>query len=246
MSHGGLHIRVLLFASLRDVVGARSVDLHLPAGSTVRTCIELLGSRHPGLPERLARSRVAVGENLVGEAHVLREGDEVAFLPPVSGGAPEDGEGEVWVSEAPISLDRIIRDVRRPDCGGIVLFIGTVRNHFEGQAVRGIEYEAHSGLACRALEDLVKEARARWPLGAVSVAHRTGWLDVGDIAVAVAVSAGHRAEAFEAARHLIDAIKEVVPVWKREALEGGDVWIEGDERIPARPTDASDRPGRAS
>lgn len=227
-----MRVRVLLFASLRDAAGARSLDVELDSGSTVQDCAEALVRRFPSLAERLPRVRTAVGEALVDGCHGLKEGDEVAFLPPVSGGAPEEGL-EVEVSEGPISLDRVLESVRRPDCGGIVLFAGTVRDSFAGQVVEGIEYEAHVALACRSLEEIAREVRQRWPVGAVTIIHRRGRLGVGEVSVAIAVSAPHRAEAFEAARHAIDRVKEVVPVWKRELMAGGDVWIEGDERIPA-------------
>jgi molybdopterin synthase catalytic subunit len=149
----------------------------------------------------------------------------------------------VRIQEDPISVDAALEAVRRPDCGAVVLFLGTVRDHFQDNAVQGIEYEAHAGLALRSLQDIAREILAKWGLGGVSLVHRVGRLEAGELSVAIAVSSAHRREAFEAARCALDRIKESTPIWKRELFTGGDVWIEGDERVAARPASGPTSPG---
>src|SRR5262249_48163914 len=147
-----------------------------------------------------------------------QSGDEVAYLPPVSGGS---ADAWVEVTEQEISTDAVLRAVRRADCGAVVLFLGTVRDNFQGMAVLGMEYEAHAALAYHAMQEIVDKARREWPLGAVAVVHRIGRLQLCDVSVAVAVASPHRAAAFEAGRFIIDTLKQTVPIWKCELLEDG-------------------------
>lgn len=223
-----------MFASLRDIVGARAVEVEIAEASTVADLCAALSTLHPALEGRLGKVRVAVNDELCDVARMLQPGDEVAYLPPVSGGAG----GYVAVVDDPISIDAVLSSVRRSDCGAVLLFLGTVRDNFQGLPVMGMEYEAHHVLAEHGLCQVAEEARQRWPVRAVSVVHRIGPMAVGDVSVAVAVAASHRPEAFEAGRFIIDRLKETVPIWKREFLEGGEVWIEGDDRIP-RPTEST-------
>lgn len=223
-----MRLRVLMFASLRDIAGARQLEIELPPASTTDDLSRVLGEMHPALAERLTRVRVAVNDTLVDRTRVLADGDEVAYLPPVSGG----GGAHVAVVEAPIDVAAVLGAVQRNECGAVVLFLGTVRDNFRGLDVTGMEYEAHRALAEHGLADIADEAQRAWPVGAVSVVHRIGRLEVADVSVAVAVAGPHRTEAFEAARFIIDRLKETVPIWKRELLRDGEVWIEGDDRIP--------------
>lgn len=123
---------------------------------------------------------------------------------------------------------QVLKSVQRKSAGGSVLFVGTIRNRSEGKEVKGLEYEVYKRMAERRLKQIEREARERWPITSISVVHREGKLKVGEASVAVAVSAEHRAEAFEAARFAIDQIKQVLPIWKRETFTGGKtVWSKG-------------------
>ena len=139
----------------------------------------------------------------------------------------EEGD-EIWVelSDAPLSYQRAAEWVTRPDCGAVVLFGGTVRDHSEGRSgVTELEYEAYEGQVERRMREIAAEARTRWPaLGRVALLHRVGALKVTDCSVLVAVSAGHRGEAFDAGRYCIDTLKRTVPIWKRERWAGGEDW----------------------
>ncbi|MEW6282145.1 MAG: molybdenum cofactor biosynthesis protein MoaE [Candidatus Eremiobacterota bacterium] len=219
-------VQVLLFASLASLADGGRIAVELPEGSTAEHLFAVLVQRNPRFEAYRPLVRVAVGEELVPWSRTLAEGDEVAFLPPVSGGT----EDLVRLTEDPVSVDACLEFVRRPDCGAVVLFLGTVRNQTGGQPVDRLEYQAYAPMARKELEKLALEARGRWPLGNLALWHRHGVLGPGEVSVCVAVSAGHRAEAFEAGRWLIDTLKATVPLWKKEVGPEGEVWIEGDAR----------------
>lgn len=129
--------------------------------------------------------------------------------------------------DGPLSLDRCAQAVRRPGSGGIVTFVGSVRDVSDGKAVRYLEYEAYEPMALAKLEEVVQEACERWPVKAMAIQHRVGRLEISDDAVIIAVSCPHRAQAFEACRYAIDRLKEIVPIWKKEYGERGEVWVGG-------------------
>jgi len=141
----------------------------------------------------------------------------------------------------PIDVGELLAEVRTDADGAVSVFVGTVRDENAGARVRFLEYEAYEPMAEREMDRIAAEATARFGVGRVAVVHRTGRLEIGEASVAVAVAAPHRAEAIEACRHVIDEIKRTVPIWKREHVEGGTVWIEGPDRTPARGADGPDR-----
>lgn len=138
----------------------------------------------------------------------------------------------IRITRTRIALDRLVRAVRDPAAGAIVTFLGTTRNENEGRRVVRLEYEAFATMATREMSALAAEASRRWPIRKVAMAHRTGIVPVGEASVAIVVSAGHRAEAFAACRWLIDRLKEIVPIWKREHFRGGQVWIGAQQSAP--------------
>ncbi len=131
------------------------------------------------------------------------------------------------VTSEPLSIDEAYAAVRRDDCGAVALFVGAVRDHHDGKKVTRISYSAFKEMAEKEFARIGAEASARWPIGAVYIAHRTGPLAIGDASVVIAVSAPHRAEAFEACRHAIEALKKMAPIWKEEFYETGKAWISG-------------------
>ena len=144
------------------------------------------------------------------------------------------------ITEAPIDPARLLAAVADPAAGASVLFVGTTRNENAGRRVTRLEYEAFSTMAVREMRLLARQARRRWPLRRVAMVHRTGVVPVGEASVGIAVSAGHRAEAFHACHWLIDRLKEIVPIWKKEHYRGGTVWIGAQQGGPELP-----RPPRA-
>jgi len=133
----------------------------------------------------------------------------------------------IQVTDRPLSIDDCVRAVQSPDCGGIAVFVGTVRDNSEGKATDHLEYEAYTEMAEETIASIAGEASSRWPIAKYAVQHRTGELGIGEISVVVAVSAPHRPEAFDACRYIIDQLKARAPIWKKESGESGEVWVGG-------------------
>jgi molybdopterin converting factor subunit 1 len=216
-----MRVTVRLFGSLREAAGTRALELELPEGAKVEDLREALAARLPAAARLGPRVAVALNQEVAPAGTPLHEGDEVALLPPVSGGA-----GRCSLSESALDVDAVVARVAGPDAGGIVSFIGRVRNHARGREIERLEYEAYPGMAERELEKIAAEAGERWPGVRVAAAHRTGVLGIGEIAVVVVAAAVHRDEAFEACRFTIDALKQRVPIWKKEVATDGAYWVE--------------------
>jgi len=217
-----MQVMVRLFGSLREATGAKELAVSLDAGARVAELFALLAADHAAFEKLGAKLRVAVNQNVVGFEHALADGDEVAFLPPVSGGSEPK---RCWISDQPLDTGAVVNRVLGPDTGGIVTFVGTVRDASRGHSIRHLEYEAYPEMAEREMEKICDEAAQQW--GArVAVAHRVGHLPIGEIAVVVAAAAKHRAEAFAACRYTIDVLKQRVPIWKKEFAESGEYWVE--------------------
>ncbi len=216
---------VRLFGSLREAAGAKELELELAEGCRVSDVRELLAERFPIL-ERLGE-RVAVSVNLeLAEAtQGLRDGDEVAFLPPVAGGATAAGKA-CTISDGPLVESEVVARVAGADAGGVVTFVGNVRDRARGRSIEYLEYEAYPEMAEREMQKIADEAALRWPGVRVAIAHRTGHLEIGEAAVVIAAAAPHRAEAFEACRFAIDTLKQTVPIWKKEVATDGEYWVD--------------------
>ncbi len=223
-------IKLLLFASLADLLGFDEAELEVPEGLDRCGLVEHLEEAFPTLARFERRYRVAFNQEFVGPDESLPDGAEVALIPPVSGGSGPRLHSAV--RESPLAVDPALETVRRTHCGAVVLFLGTVRDLTGSERTEKLEYSAYRGMAESELARLVQEASERWELGGAWLEHRVGELDPGEIAVVVAVSAPHRDAAFEAGRFLIDTAKERVPLWKKEFGSDGAVWIEGDARTP--------------
>jgi molybdopterin converting factor subunit 1 len=232
---GEIQVQVRAFAALRQILGTARLTLNLPADATVAEVLKHLGGDHPAAAPHLARAIVAVNHNYVDRTHALAPNDEVAIFPPVSGGATERTQYEISATYAALSADpidplKVTALVAEPGTGGIVTFAGVVRDNNLGRQVRYLEYEAYPEMAEAKMRQVVAEARERWPeIRGVAVIHRTGHLEIGEMAVLVAVGSPHRDDgAFEAARYVIDRTKEIVPIWKKEVWTDGAEWLEGD------------------
>jgi molybdopterin synthase catalytic subunit len=212
-----------LFAAYREAAGWSRREMEVEAGSTAATLWESIREACPALAAR--RPLCAVNRTHAGLDRELEPGDEVAFFPPVSGGAEEApawSDPAALVVEGPLDLERLEALVRSDRCGALCTFVGVVRDHHEGRAVEAVTYEAYGEMAGLELARLCREAEQRWPGVRALAVHRTGRLEVGEASVACLAAAPHRAEAFEACRHLIEGIKEKVPVWKQDHFTGGE------------------------
>ena len=224
-----MRVRVHLFARYREATGQGQVDLELPENGTVETAWSAVVDRHPQLAQYRPFTLFAVGHDYVEPDHLLKPGDELSLFPPVSGGMAGRGRepADVFaVVEHPLSADDIAARVDDPAAGGLVIFSGVVRNETGGRSVKFLEYEAHAAMAEAKLREIGAAIRGRWPeVKRVAMLHRIGRLEIGESSVLIAVSAAHRADAFEACRYAIDTLKRVVPVWKKEHFEDGEVWV---------------------
>jgi molybdopterin converting factor subunit 1 len=218
-------VRVLVFAGLRERLRQSHLDLDLPPGATVRDLLDALVAAHPALRELLPACRVAVDHTFVAADHVIRGGDEVAVIPPVSGGHGPVAEDCFYLGPSPLSQARVVAAVERRTAGGVVTFIGKVREHSQGAVIHHLEYEAYEPMALRVMQQIAAGVEAEIPDARVAIHHRLGWLGIGELAVIVAAAAPHRAEAFDACRAAIDRLKRDVPIWKREVAVDGTTWF---------------------
>jgi MoaE-MoaD fusion protein len=208
-----VRVTVRLFAGLREHAGTARRELELSDGTRVGGVWPALG-----LGEEPAGLVFAVNRAYVERDRVLAEGDEVALIPPVSGGA-------FRLTEDPIDLSAVVAEVEDERAGAVVTFMGTVRSESRGRKVMRLEYEAYEGMAEDVMADLATRLAARYDLCAIAITHRVGVCEIGDASVAIAVSAPHRKDALAACKDAIDTLKETVPLWKKEVYEGGEEWI---------------------
>jgi molybdopterin converting factor subunit 1 len=216
-----VRIDVLYFAVLRERLKREEETLELPPAATVATARAAVAAAHPDISPLLPQVRSAVNRQMVGDEHTLCDGDELALIPPVAGGSGR----KIAVLSTPLSLDEVVGCVLAAEQGGIVTFTGTVRRQGQQPNVVRLEYEAYAAMAEEVIGNIAAEIEREWPGTRVAIHHRTGALAVGDIAVVIAASAPHRAEAFEACRAAIERLKQRAPIWKKEIGEDGAVWV---------------------
>ena len=221
-------VRTRLFARLRELAGTDAENVEVRAGSTVADVYDALRKAHPGLDVNRESVRAAVNQEFADWDTVVADGDEVAFIPPVSGGAHAVGVLFELTTD-PLDPRRLEAAVAHKGAGAICTFIGVVRDTSRGRSVTHLEYEAYGEMARAEMRKIAGEIAEKWPDARVAMAHRTGRLEIGEASVVVSVSCPHRAEAIDACRWGIDRLKESVPIWKKEHATDGTYWIEGDQ-----------------
>lgn len=229
-----MRVRVLLFGQLKDIVGKSEELLELAPESNVTALVGQYGRRFPSFEGLAASIACAVNQEYAQGTRVLKEGDEVGLLPPVSGGK----EAPVKASELRSAHCVIVREaidvagmrsrLAHPADGAAVIFEGVVRNNTRGRHTLYLDYEAYQAMAINEMEHLAQVSLERFKIRDVAMAHRLGRLKIGEISVAIGVASAHRAAAFEACRWLIDNLKKTVPIWKKEYFEDGAVWADGE------------------
>ena len=208
-----MEVVVKLFAGLRERAGTGERRLELPEGTRLADVWAALdlGEQPQGL-------LYAVNKAYAAAETELRGGDEVALIPPVSGGS-------FRLTEEPIDVNAVVAEVETPEAGAIVTFVGTTRAHSRGRTVHHLDYEAYGGMAEQVMAELAGGLKSRYDLCEVAIAHRVGRVEIGGLSVVIAVSAPHRADALAACKEAIDTLKQTVPLWKKEVYEGGEEWI---------------------
>ena len=219
-----MRVTVLLFGVLKEMLSSENQTLDLPAGSTVDAVLEHYRELLPQQRKLWSTLAIAVNQSYAVKGCLLRDGDEVALLPPVSGGC----SSFIALTNDPIDSASLAAQVKQGEDGAVVLFDGIVRNNTRGRRTLFLVYEAYEEMALRQMRALAEEAVAAHGVRQVAMVHRLGRLEVGETSVLIAVSSAHRAQAFEACRWLIDTLKKTVPIWKKEHFEDGAVWADGE------------------
>jgi molybdopterin converting factor subunit 1 len=240
-----MRVTVRYLGPLRDITGHNGETVEVANGAVVGELYSTLQQRIPQLQQFRHIVALAVNGEYAGSETELREGDEVALIPPVSGGAPEDPADNVDLEmqatdhaalvRCPIDGEAIATSIRQPEDGAVVVFDGVVRNHTRGRRTLYLDYSAYEPMALRQMEQLAQQALANHAVRDVWVVHRLGQLQIGESSVYIAVASAHRAAAFEACRWLIDTLKKTVPIWKNEFFEDGAVWADGEPFPPEVP-----------
>jgi MoaE-MoaD fusion protein len=235
-----MQVRLLFFATLKDIVGAREMHLDIPSGATIADVLTHLESTYPRVKEYRPVVLTAINEEYVGQDAPVQEGDEVAIFPPVSGGGVGSDlltisrPGELYhITRDVIDAQKVSREMLRAEDGAICIFDGVVRNNSKGKRTLHLVYEGYETMALKKLEEIGIFVRQAWDIGCIAIIHRLGHLDIGETSVAVIVTSPHRRAAFDACHYVdachyaIDKLKKVVPIWKKEFFEDGEIWIEG-------------------
>jgi MoaE-MoaD fusion protein len=239
-----MKIDVLFFGVLKDAVRQSAETIDLPDGARVRDVLFYYARQAPRFEAMLPSLAISVNQEYSGTDRMLKDGDEVGLLPPVSGGSaqgvgeeppdpareetPEEVRKEVQIVREPIDTVAVVERLQQPADGAAVIFDGIVRDNTRGRRTLYLEYEAYEAMALKQMESLVDEARARFGVRGASIVHRLGRLQIGETSVLIVVASAHRGAAFEACRWIIDTLKKTVPIWKKEYFEDGAVWADGE------------------
>lgn len=244
-----MQVRVLFFGRLRELLGRSSDSLSLPDGAILGDVLAHYAQAAPQLKKFVPSLALSINSEYAAADERLADGDEVALLPPVSGGVDDDREArravDVSLIEKPIATAEILAEIKSAPDGAVVVFEGVVRNESRGRRTLFLEYEAYPAMALAQMEDLAERALEQFEIREVVMVHRVGKLEIGETSVLIAVAAAHRAAAFDACRWLIDTLKRQVPIWKKEHFEDGAVWADGEafpEEIPSPPAPKPPRP----
>jgi MoaE-MoaD fusion protein len=221
-----MRVQVLFFGVLKDLVGRPSEALELDEGATVGDVLQHYESRIPKIGEVLPSVALSVNQHYAGPGAVLGEGDEVALLPPVSGGLA--AVSRAAIVREPIDTQKVLERIKRPEDGAAIAFEGIVRNNTKGRQTLYLDYEAYEDMALKQMEGLAGEALERFQVRDVALVHRLGRLQIGETSVLIVVASAHRGAAYEASRWLIDTLKRTVPIWKKEYFVDGAVWADGE------------------
>jgi len=238
-----MRVRVLFFGRLKEIVGCAEDEAELSEGARVEDLFARYGSRYPELKRYRSSVVASVNQEFAAWRAPLSGGDEVAFLPPVSGGQSLGADTRVSqdiieLVRGPIGSAEIVAQMKAPEDGAVVVFDGIVRNHSGGRRTLYLDYEAYEPMALAKMREIGAAIRSKFPIHRVAMVHRLGRLEIGETSVFIAISSPHRRAAFDACRFAIDTLKRTVPIWKKEYFADGSVWAEG-EQPPIKPAAGS-------
>jgi MoaE-MoaD fusion protein len=222
-------LRVLFFGQLREIVGAAEQSCEIPDGARLEDLYASCAREFPRLAEFRASVVASINQEYAPWNATPRPGDEVAFLPPVSGGSAQFFEDIVQILRARIPTESIVASLKAAEDGAVAVFEGIVRKHSRGKSTLYLEYEAYEPMALAKMREIGAQMRTTFAIDRFAMVHRLGRLEIGETSVLIAVSSAHRAAAFDACRYGIDTLKRLVPIWKKEYFSDGAVWSEGEK-----------------
>lgn len=220
-----MRVRILVFGVLKELIPESFATLELPEGARVHDFLDISRKSFAGNDEMWQSLAVAVNREYAAADHTLKDGDEVALLPPVSGGSGLS----VALTHERIDAESVVGGIKRGEDGAVVVFDGIVRDNTRGRRTLYLVYEAYEEMALAQMRELAAKAAVDYSIRDVAIVHRLGRIEVGESSVLIAVASAHRAAAFDACRWLIDTLKKTVPIWKREYFEDGAVWADGEK-----------------
>lgn len=231
-----MQVRVLFFGVLKDLAGRSSDVLSLPDHASAADVLSHYEQRLSATKGLLSSIAISVNQEYAQPGMKLHPGDEIALLPPVSGGATEtrspnqlaETEPRAFITREKIDTAGLLQTIERPEDGAAVVFEGVVRNHSRGRRTLFLEYEAYEEMAIKEMESLIEKVLKQFQVRDAAIVHRLGRIEIGESSVVIIVASAHRAAAFEACRWLIDTLKRTIPIWKKEHFEDGAVWSDGE------------------
>lgn len=219
-------MNVLFFGMAHDLTGVAQERVEIPEGGCLGDLWGQCEARFPRLVEIASSLVTAVNQEIADRSRQLRDGDEVAFLPPVSGGT---GDGFCRLTRDPIPTHNLSQELKASEDGAVVVFEGIVRDNSRGKKTLYLEYEGYEPMALQKMEEIRSEVKKKFSIDRVGMIHRLGRLEIGETSVAMIVTSAHRRAAFEACHYAIDRLKQIVPIWKKEFFEDGAIWAEGEQ-----------------
>lgn len=227
-----MRITVKFFAGIAEATGKREHIINTERNLKIMDILEILAKEFPLANDLINKSMVSINHDYATEEQAVKENDEIALIPPVSGGE----EPLYEITTEVLSADKLIAKVSNPLAGAILTFVGTVREFTHGKKTTFLEYEAYPEMAIKKLEEIGDEIIEKWPNSKVAISHRVGKLNIEEISVIIAVAAPHRAASFEAGRYAIERLKLIVPIWKKEIWDDGEEWLGHQEGPWKEPT----------
>ncbi len=233
-----MEVRVLFFGMLKDFAGRESEHLSLPENATLEDLLGHYRDGNPRLKEALSSIAISVNQQYAPHSTKLADGDEVALLPPVSGGSTHSAPTKTnlmphaAITREEIHTHQVVEEIKRPSDGALAVFEGIVRNQSRGRRTLYLDYESYEEMALKQMESLAEQALKDFKIRDAKLIHRLGRFEIGETSVLIVVASEHRGAAFDACRWLIDTLKRTVPIWKKEYFEDGAVWATG-EPFPA-------------
>ena len=230
-----MKVQILFFARLKELLHQETVEITVPENSSVSDVFKVLTIQYPEIESFRKSILIAINQEFATWETLINEGDELALFPPVSGGQASstlfyDSNvlGDVYqIVRKPIQVNKLTQQLGQGEDGAMVTFIGVVRNNTQGRSTMFLEYEGYEPMAIRKLSEIGTIIHRQWQIGHIGIVHRLGRLEICEVSVAIVITSPHRKVAFEVCQYAIDTLKKIVPIWKKEFFEDGEIWVEG-------------------